>query len=139
MYLARLQPVQIIAASSVQPLEDIFTSFWAAVDARVLNSLDRVAASTTFLSSLLECLVFLVRRVLIASPEEARSLLHGNIGDTVANVESAVKSILQEQTKRTWEELSSGRLKVEGKDAGGELAKTLGTLHKLRTGKCLLD
>ena len=106
MYLARLQPVQIIAASSVQPLEDIFTSFWAAVDARVLNSLDRVAASTTFLSSLLECLVFLVRRVLIASPEEALSLLHGNLADTAANVESAVKSILQEQTKRTWEELS---------------------------------
>ncbi|RPD56966.1 hypothetical protein L226DRAFT_615267 [Lentinus tigrinus ALCF2SS1-7] len=125
-------PSSTIAASSSQPLENLFTSFWAAVDARVLNSLDRVAASTAFLSSLLECLVFLVRRVLFAPPEEATSLLHGASADSPSDVDSAIKTILREQTKRTWEELASGRLKVEGKDVGKQLAKTLTTLHKLR-------
>ncbi|RDX54789.1 hypothetical protein OH76DRAFT_1398200 [Lentinus brumalis] len=125
-------PTSIISASSSQPLEDIFTSFWAAVDARVLNSLDRVAASTAFLSSLLECLVLLVRRVLAVPEAEGVSLLYGSSQDHPSDVDSAVKAILREQTKRTWEELSSGRVKVEGKDAGSELAKTLANLHKLR-------
>ncbi|KAI0698055.1 hypothetical protein C8T65DRAFT_661197 [Cerioporus squamosus] len=126
-------PSSIISASSCQPLEDIFTSFWAAVDARVLNSLDRIAASTAFLSSLLECLVFLVRRVLFAPQEEAVSLLWGNSNDHPLNVDSAIQAVVREQTKRMWEELSSGRLKVEGRDAGAELAQTLANLHKLRS------
>ncbi|KAF5370318.1 hypothetical protein D9758_006910 [Tetrapyrgos nigripes] len=45
------------------PLMDLFTSFWAAIDGRALSSLQRSAASSAFLSSLLECMVFLIRRV----------------------------------------------------------------------------
>ncbi|KAI0711424.1 hypothetical protein C8Q76DRAFT_677774 [Earliella scabrosa] len=95
-------PSSIISSSSSHPLEDLFTSFWAAVDARVLNSLDRVAASAAFLSSLLECLVLIIRRLSAAPHDEA--------------------------------ELSSGQLKVRGKQAGTELAKTLMSLYKFGPG-----
>ncbi|PIL27721.1 hypothetical protein GSI_10874 [Ganoderma sinense ZZ0214-1] len=129
-------PSSVIAASSEHPLEDLFTSFWAAVDARVLNSLDRVAASTAFLASVLESLVFVSRRIFTSPEGEAASLINGKAvaeAQTNTDADSAVKALIQDQTKRAWEELSSGRLKVEGKAAGAELAKTFTELHKLRT------
>ncbi|KAI0747035.1 hypothetical protein C8Q80DRAFT_1178930 [Daedaleopsis nitida] len=124
-------PSSVISSSSEKPLEELFISFWAAVDARVLNSLDRVAASTAFLSSLLECLTFVVRRTISSSHEEAVSLLQGRAQTTV-DIDAAVKGLLCEQTRRTWDELSSGRLKVPGKDAGALLAKTFVLLYRLR-------
>ncbi len=126
---------QIISSSSAHPLEDLFTSFWAAVDARVLNSLDRIAASAAFLSSLLESLVFVVRRVSTAPQDEGVSLVRGTANEETPDVHDALKALLQDQTKRTWEELSSGRLKIEGKDAGAELAKTLASLYRMRPGQ----
>ena len=107
----------------------------AAVDARVLNSLDRVAASTAFLASVLESLVFVVRRVTSAPEEEAASLVRGKAVEEHPNVDAAVKALIQDQVKRAWEELSSGRLKVEGETAGAELARTFAALHRLRPGK----
>ncbi|KAI0336704.1 hypothetical protein GY45DRAFT_1377084 [Cubamyces sp. BRFM 1775] len=128
-------PSSIIATSSTHPLEDLFTSFWAAVDVRVLNSLDRVAASTAFLSSSLESILFFVKRLLSASAEEADSLIHGSRQsdeDRVA-LDVALKAFLNEQIVRAWDELSSGRLKVEGKAAGTLLARTLSSLHRIRS------
>ncbi|KAI0371298.1 hypothetical protein BV20DRAFT_1035310 [Pilatotrama ljubarskyi] len=125
-------PPSLIASSSDHPLEELFTSFWAAVDARVLNSLDRVAASAAFLSSILESLVFFMRRLISASKEEAASLLHGHGHVQDTDADEATKGLLRDQIARTWEELSSGRLKVRGQDAGCSLARTLSSLYKLR-------
>ncbi|KAI0646534.1 hypothetical protein C8Q79DRAFT_910042 [Trametes meyenii] len=125
-------PPSIIAASSAHPLEDLFTSFWAAVDARVLNSLDRVAASAAFLSAVLESLVFFVRRLLTASPGQAVSLVNGQGEAQTPDADAAVKWLVQNQISRTWEEASSGRLKVKGKDTAAFIARTLRSLYKLR-------
>ncbi|KAH9887215.1 hypothetical protein C8Q73DRAFT_713250 [Cubamyces lactineus] len=127
-------PSSIIATASTHPLEDLFTSFWAAVDARVLNSLDRVAASTAFLSSVLESLLFFVKRLLTASSEEADSLIHGSkqSNDIHEAPDIALKAFLNEQIARAWDELSSGRLKVDGIAAGALLARTLSSLHRIR-------
>ncbi|KAI0360435.1 hypothetical protein OH77DRAFT_1418351 [Trametes cingulata] len=125
-------PSSIIATASAHPLEELFTSFWAAVDARVLNSLDRVAASAAFLSSALECLVFFMRRLIGAPQGEAASLLHGHGDVPTEDVDEATKGLLKDQVSRAWEELASGRLKVRGQDAGSSLATTLSSLYKLR-------
>ena len=103
----------------------------------MLNSLDRVAASTAFLASVLESLVFVVRRVISAPEDEAASLIRGKAIEEHPNIDAAVKALIQDQVKRAWEELSSGRLKVEGETAGAELAKTFAALYRLRPGKCM--
>ncbi len=103
----------------------------------MLNSLDRVAASKAFLASVLESLVFVSRRILASLEGEAVSLLNGKAaaeGGANTNTDAAVKALIQDQMKRAWEELSSGRLKVEGRAAGAHLAKTFADLHKLRPG-----
>lgn len=124
--------------SSSHPLEDLFTSLWAAADARVLNSLDRIAASTAFLTSLLECLTFITRRVLNSEPDEAAGLVFGPDKPEDGDIEAAAKKLLGGQFMRAWDELSSGNLKVPGKSAGDELAKSLTSLYKLRPSKFLL-
>lgn len=130
IYPVALTLLQILTASA-HPLEDLFMSFWAAIDARVLNSLDRVAASAAFLSSVLESLTFFVRRLLNAPKEVVASLLRGDDEAQAADVDSLLKAFLRDQTVRTWEEVSSGRLKVRGKDAGECLAGTFSSLHKI--------
>ncbi|KAH9941137.1 uncharacterized protein BXZ73DRAFT_75106 [Epithele typhae] len=123
-------PSAIIALSSEHPLEVLFASFWSAVDARVLNSLDRVAASAAFLSSLLECLVFVTRRIINSQEDEAVSLIRSQSDQQVLR-EEAVNSFVREQIKHFWEDFTSGTLKVSAKKAGTELGKTFITLHKL--------
>ena len=123
-----------MSAASSHPLEDLFTAFWAAVDARVLNMLDREVASNAFLSSLLECLVFMIRRITASSSEEAISLLLGKPGEEVVDVDRVVQAFLEGQLERTWEELSSSGLKINANNGGTEMAKMFASLYRLRPG-----
>lgn len=100
----------------------------------MLNSLDRVAASAAFLSSVLESLTFFVRRLLNAPNEVVASLLHDGSEAQAADVDDLLKGFLREQIIRMWEEVSSGRLKVRGKDAGDCLARTFSSLYKVSPG-----
>ena len=79
--------------------------------------------------------MFVVRRVISTPGDEAASLIRGKAVEEHPNIDAAVKALIQDQVKRAWEELSSGRLKVEGETAGAELAKTFAALHRLRPGK----
>ncbi|KAJ7584094.1 hypothetical protein C8J56DRAFT_1005201 [Mycena floridula] len=56
-------PILASVSDDEPPLSHFFTSFWAAIDGRALSSLQRAATTSAFLSSLLECMVFLVRRI----------------------------------------------------------------------------
>lgn len=100
----------------------------------MLNSLDRVAASAAFLSSVLESLNFFVRRLLNAPKEVVASLLRGDDEAQAADVDALLTAFLRDQIVRAWEEVSSGRLKVRGKDAGNCLAMTFASLHKTSPG-----
>ncbi|KAI0316069.1 hypothetical protein OF83DRAFT_1284410 [Amylostereum chailletii] len=54
-------PSSVLAqADGSHPITAFFASFWAAIDGRALSSLERVAASSAFLSSLLECITFIM-------------------------------------------------------------------------------
>ncbi|CAL1708694.1 unnamed protein product [Somion occarium] len=111
-----------IFATVQEPLQTLFISFWAAVDGRALSGLDRVAASSAFLSSLLESAVFMVRR--LGNGQFAQVLAHDD-------PKIAARVLVEEQISRVWEEVSSGRLKVQDETASRTLAKTLLSLKQV--------
>ena len=117
----------LLRSDSGVPASPFFSSFWAAVDGRALSALDRTAASAAFLSSLLECTTFVVRRVRNAR-EKA-----GNSGFD----EDAEKELVCAQYSRVWGECTSKRLRVEEKIAGELVAKSLVRLNEIDAGICV--
>ena len=109
------------------PVDTLFNSFWAAVDGRALSGLDRLTASAAFLSSLLECVVLMVRRLI---GEQGKLLLAEGQDDG----RQAAQTLVKEQTKRCWEEISSERLKLDQSDAAATIVKTLTALQLIDTG-----
>jgi len=80
----------------------------------VLNSLHRTAASSAFLSSLLECLVFLLRRI-YKSGEASHFFDNADCAEILVN----------EQFSRGWSELSTQRLSVEERTVARLMGQTL--------------
>ena len=120
------------------PVTEFFTSFWAALDGRALTSLDRTAANAAFLSSLLECTLFLARRLWNGKEEHAMLLLSGGDGDNdLGNMggPEGAKWLVGEQFKRVWEELLGGsRLKVQMEVGGKAVGQGLLGLEKIDSG-----
>jgi hypothetical protein len=119
-------PQILLHSDSGVPASPFFSSFWAAVDGRALSALDRTAASAAFLSSLLECTTFVVRRVRNAR-EKAGNSGYG---------EDAEKELVRAQYSRVWEECTSRKLRVEEKVAGELVAKSLVRLNDIDAGIC---
>ncbi|CCM05109.1 uncharacterized protein FIBRA_07316 [Fibroporia radiculosa] len=120
------------------PFTDFFTSFWAALDGRALSSLDRNAASAAFLSSLLECIVFLARRVLKTVPEGEPQLLshptaEGTDGADLNVHMDIVRTLVNEQVAHVWDELISRRLKVNDETASSLIMRSLTLLYQLES------
>ena len=109
------------------PASPFFSSFWAAVDGRALSALDRTAASAAFLSALLECITFVVRRMRSAR-DKAENSVYGD---------NAEKELVRAQYTRAWEESASRRLKVEEGVAGELVAKSLVRLNEIDAGICV--
>lgn len=117
-------PPQILLYSDSDiPASPFFSSFWAAVDGRAFSALDRTSKSAAFLAALLECLVFIVRRVRSAR-EEVDSMYR----------EDAEKVLVCEQYTRVWEACTSRRLRVEEGVAGELIAKSLSRLNAIDEG-----
>ncbi|KZS97217.1 hypothetical protein SISNIDRAFT_482151 [Sistotremastrum niveocremeum HHB9708] len=110
-------PSRILPLQS-EDLRSLFTSFWAAIDGRALNTLNRVTISAAFLSALLECVLFIVAK--IRRQEGSHN--------------AACTELIAEQFDRMWSELTSRRLKVNADQAGQEIAKALLTLQDLNEG-----
>ncbi|KAF9556293.1 hypothetical protein CPC08DRAFT_820566 [Agrocybe pediades] len=110
-------PTSILTSSTPGSFSEIFAAFWDALDSRALSSLHRLTASAAFLSSLLECIVFLVKRIKsdVSSSEIQQTLIRA-------------------QFERVWQELSGGRLKVEERAAARLLSQTLESLFSLEAG-----
>ncbi|KAI5116021.1 hypothetical protein M0805_005027, partial [Coniferiporia weirii] len=99
---------------------EFLTSFWAALDGRALSSLERTKSSAAFLSSLLECLILLTKRL--------RASIGGVNDDEGDGRDAETKSVVGQQVSRVWEELVSGHLRVESEIAGKTLARTFSGL-----------
>ncbi|KAG1741443.1 uncharacterized protein EDB91DRAFT_1130453 [Suillus paluster] len=128
-------PSSVIAASSRtgMPLDDFFTSFWAAIDGRALSSLERKVPSASFLSSLLECVVFFLRR--LSSGSQDHGALSGSVSDILepnsTRRQDVVDELVRSQFTRIWEELKARRLRTDENDAGKLIASSLLSLHRM--------
>lgn len=87
------------------------------------------------MSAVLESLVLFVQRMSHAPQDVVALLLHGAGEVQTAEVDTDIKAFLKDQITRTWEEVSSGRLKVRGRDAGDYLARTFSSLYKISAGR----
>ncbi|KAH8102265.1 hypothetical protein BXZ70DRAFT_63905 [Cristinia sonorae] len=117
-----------VLASVRPPIKSLFTSLWAAIDGRALSGLDRAEASLAFVSSLLECTVFVARRII--NDPTATVLVDGSPVETA-------QTLVAEQVTALWGELLSARLKVDFAKASDELLKMLVSLQK--TDEVLFD
>lgn len=105
---------QILFSSSEDAISPLFTAFWAAVDGRALTSLHRTAAAAAFLSALLECTIFLIKRIQIL--REGTQLTVDENG------------LLKELFSRVWVELSEQKLKLEDRTVAKIIPQVLGSL-----------
>ncbi|KAH7909880.1 hypothetical protein BJ138DRAFT_1154228 [Hygrophoropsis aurantiaca] len=119
-------PSSIMGLSSSTPGSDLFSSFWAAIDGRALSSIERKVPSTAFLSSLLECMVFVIRRISSATSKDQAAQIA-----TDSNATSATVALVREQFTRLWDELVAHKLRVDEADAGKLIAKTLNSLEAM--------
>ncbi|KAF5340217.1 hypothetical protein D9611_007972 [Ephemerocybe angulata] len=130
--LSTISP-SILASSSSTPLEDLFSSFWAALDGRALSSLNRMASAAAFLSSLLECMVLILKRVLSlsssTSPEVLTKLLTTSEGEL--DVGTFSKKIVTDQMKKVWDEAVEGKLKIAEKELAKSIMKTIESLKEI--------
>ena len=106
-------------------MEELFTSFWAALDGRALSSLNRTGLSAAFISSLLECLVLVIKRL--------NSLSSTDREDGQSPLEYS-KALLVPQVAKMWEEIVEGRLKVEEAVLAKSVLKTLQLLDEIDAG-----
>jgi hypothetical protein len=128
------------------PLAYLFNAFWKVLVTRVLSGLQahRSATSAAFLSALLECLVFLVKRVRSGGEEHWILVLasdggqHGEVDGMEERVYQGVQILVQEQVRRVWEALAADSktigLRVEQRAAARLVGQMLVALCDLNKG-----
>jgi E3 ubiquitin-protein ligase listerin len=139
------------------PLANLFNAFWKVLDTRVLSGLPthRSATSAAFLSALLECLVFLVKRVCGGGKEHAGLVLasgavyssrqHGEVQKEVEGMDEGhdgVQILVQEQVQKVWDALAANSktvgLRVEPRAAARLVGQMLVALCEVDKGKHLI-
>lgn len=117
------QPHSQILLSSSLPTSDLFTAMWEAVNSRALSSLQRSTASAAFLSSLVECVIFLTKRLY----KEREPM--GDVSLSTEDSQATALRIVEEEIGRIWDSLCSNRLKVDEVTSTNLLGKLLVSLH----------
>lgn len=124
---------QIFASASSAPLTDFFAAFWKVLDGRALSSLQPSATSAAFLSSLLECMVFLIKRVRNDFKNGRANVLLGV--DVDISVDALTRDLACSQFRTVWENLvDRGTLRVEPRAAARLVAHSLISLNEIDAG-----
>ncbi|EIW76996.1 hypothetical protein CONPUDRAFT_157270 [Coniophora puteana RWD-64-598 SS2] len=143
-------------SSYADALHTLFAAFWAAIDGRALSmsAADRKGPARAFLGAVLECLVFMVQRVLRSYPSPGSASPAPGVAASAEHVETeqgeasvAPKSelepepepefvdlprLVEEQFARVWDALfESRRLRVDAVDAGTLVRGALGAFERL--------
>ena len=131
------------------PLTNFFNSFWKVLDTRVFSGLpsQRSAASAAFLSALLECLVFFVRRVHgsgSGGKDHSGLVLpigdgHSGMGEVRSEeVEGRLRDLVKQQMGRVWKALAADSktvgLRVDQRAAARLVGQTLVVLWEVDKG-----
>lgn len=113
-------------------------SLWAALDGRALSSLHRAIASAAFLSAVLECAVFMSRRIILerAKLTDTRTSSTSSLSTVSGESEASdfraeTGGFIRGQFRKVWEEIRDGKLKVEERAAARLVARNLDSLRKL--------
>ena len=85
--------------------------------------------SAAFLSALLECVVFMARRLIPDSRKYGKEPVLTSSGASDAGEDA--KSLVRENFGKAWQELKDGRLKVEERAAARLVAQNLDVLDKV--------
>lgn len=96
---------------------------WEALNSRALSSLQRSAASAAFLSSLVECVVFLAKRLC----KETEPM--GDASLFTEDSQATALRIVEEEIGRIWDSLCGNRLKVDEASSAKLLIKLLVSLR----------
>ncbi|KAG6901384.1 hypothetical protein C0995_012648 [Termitomyces sp. Mi166 len=119
-------PSSILASATTQQhntFSPLLTALWAVLPTRVLSSLHRAAASRAFIESVLECVVFLIRR---AVREHERG---EEIGVRVPEAD-----LVRDQIGKVWIHLERGELGVDPRAAARVVGRVLGMLGAIEFG-----
>ncbi|KAJ3917960.1 hypothetical protein F5877DRAFT_43580 [Lentinula edodes] len=109
-------------SSPAMPFTDLFSSFWAAVEPEHHPSSSSNKASKAFVEAVLDCLTFLVRRIVFQS-QNATS-------ETTADI-LGLSTLIRTQVKRVWVELV---LRISPDVLGTSLARMLRGLRGIPGG-----
>jgi hypothetical protein len=127
--------IQILASTHTErPISDFFASFWAAIDGRAFSALERAATSAAFLSSLLDCIILLAKRIKKGDNAHANLLLGKR--EEGSGQDGLLESLVREQFRRVWEGLTAKTLRAEENIAGKTVAQALLLLNGIDEGAC---
>ncbi|KAJ3986996.1 hypothetical protein F5890DRAFT_1406039 [Lentinula detonsa] len=120
------------------PFDDLFSSFWAAVASttitpnRLFSGSGADKASKAFIETVLECLVFLVRRTVSQSQNGSSEMKVGTAG---------LSTLIKTQIKRVWEEVIAKKLvlKLSPDVLGMAIVRALRGLRGIRLERSLYD
>ncbi|KIK99666.1 hypothetical protein PAXRUDRAFT_822522 [Paxillus rubicundulus Ve08.2h10] len=101
--------------SETHPIAHLLTSFWAPLDARLL---DRRPSASAWLKSLLECLIFIVQRGI-------------QTHEVTAQLREDATALLTSQFSRIWTELVTQRLQIDETEAANIVVGALEKVAKL--------
>ncbi|KAG6379677.1 hypothetical protein JVT61DRAFT_10198 [Boletus reticuloceps] len=101
-------------ASNIHPISQLLTSFWAPLDAGLL---DRRTVASSWLKAFSECLVLIVRR--------------GVHAENTTHVKDDAKNLLASQFSRLWTELVTKRLRVEETEVAAVIVRTADRIGKI--------
>ncbi|KAF8434511.1 hypothetical protein L210DRAFT_3763021 [Boletus edulis BED1] len=101
-------------ASNIHPISQLLTSFWAPLDAGLL---DKRTVASSWLKAFSECLVLIVRR--------------GVHAENTTHVKDDAKNLLASQFSRLWVELVTKRLRVEETEVAAVIVRTADRIGKI--------
>ncbi|KAF8634833.1 hypothetical protein AX17_004084 [Amanita inopinata Kibby_2008] len=119
-------PNSLLLGSLASPFADFFASMWAAIEGHAFSSLQRSAASSAFLSSLVECTLFLVKRLCSRQDVTSQPTVSSN------GTEAAAQKTVSEQTINIWESICSKKLKVADSVSSKLLSTALISLYNIQ-------
>lgn len=132
-----MQKRQIITSlQSEFPLEDLFTSFWSAIDSRAFGMTDRAQTFPAFAHAFVDCLLLFSRRLRNSAPDVVRSLVGGslNASGTEPRPGTILRDLVHKQTARFVEEIFQGRLQLDPPAAAKPLSEVITKLDEMDKG-----
>lgn len=121
---------------SESPLEDLFTSFWSAIDSRAFGMTDKAQTFSVFAHAFVDCLLLFSRRLRTLAPDAVRSLVGGGLDadGTVPGSDTALRDLVRKQTTRFVEEIFQGRLQLDPPAAAKPLSEIVIKLDEVDKG-----